>query len=153
MSLCQLSCRFFVKKLISYSSCQILYTRIWVSDSCDDGRLWQRVFENHLPVIFFRRRWGGREMFSVCWNITCPRSSDSAGWLETCGCFLNLVFTTFTATPWGLTATVASLYRQHWCIFTWCQVDANILPRLQILAWLKCSQTMGRGGGGYWLDL
>lgn len=93
-----------------------------------------------------------RNTVSFCTNVTCPRSRDLALIARICGCFLNFVFTNYTATPWGITATVASLYSQHSRLFT------HVLgwyPHIALTA-NSCVIKMlpeGRGLGGSWHNL
>ena len=139
----------FYEFLTSYSFHQVLYMRVWVSDSCDDDKLCQAAFENHLPVNSKTER-DRRKIFSVCSNIMRLRSRGLAWWLESVVAFWISCLPITPATPWGISSTVASLYSQHMHVFTQCQVDTSILPWLQQLVSLKC---FSEGERSTWLDL
>lgn len=124
MSDCQLNA--------SYSYCQVLYTRIWVSESCIDvgGGFVQQLLKATCQS-FFQKYERSTNTSSVCLKTMCLRSRNLGRRLESGVACWTLYLLITQPRPGPSQAQKGPLYGQHSHVFTQCQVHASIRPCLR----------------------
>lgn len=98
------------------------FLNVWLSESVRAGMMagFVKPVSEQPPARHFEKTERKKNCFPFCSSITCAWSRGLTLMARICGCFLNFMFTDYTATPGGIAATVASLYGEHSHVFVRC---------------------------------